>query len=352
MNPTPRPASLFRDAPLLAVTIVMIAIMGLGLVGGGAWLAMLGGSAYYLVAGIMLLLTAWLLIRRRAEALWIYAALLLGTMAWAIWEAGFDFWSLAPRGDILAPLGVWLLLPFIARRLAPNLRAARWALGFVLIVAAGVLGLSLARDRHDLAGTIAESKMTGAIASADGVPPIAGENWTAYGGSSFGTRYSSLSQITTANAGDLKLAWEFRTGDHKGADDPDEITNQATPLKIGDLLYICSPHQIVFALDAKTGQLRWKFDPQVQHNKAFQHMTCRGVSYHATKEGSVTAYGTPAPGDCPERIFVPTNDGRMFALDARSGTPCVSFGDKGQIDLKEEARSRRSVSTKAPRRPW
>lgn len=179
MNPAPRPANVFRDAPLLAVTIVMIAIMGLGLVGGGAWLAMLGGSVYYLVAGIMLLLTAWLLVRRRAEALWIYAALLLGTMAWAIWEAGFDFWSLAPRGDILVPLGVWLLLPFIARRLAPNLRAARWALGFVLVVGAGVLGVSLARDRHDLAGAIAESETTGAIGSADQVTPTARENWTA-----------------------------------------------------------------------------------------------------------------------------------------------------------------------------
>ncbi|WP_312014224.1 PQQ-binding-like beta-propeller repeat protein [Bradyrhizobium sp. CIR48] len=92
---------------------------------------------------------------------------------------------------------------------------------------------------------------------------------------------------------------------------------------------------MVFELDAATGQLRWKFDPQVQHNKAFQHMTCRGVSYHATKPGAVTADGATAPGDCPERIFVPTNDGRIFALDAQSGSPCASFGDHGQIDLKE-----------------
>jgi hypothetical protein len=80
-----------RDAPLLAITIVLVAIMGLGLLAGGAWLAALGGSVYYLIAGIMLLLTSWLLARRRAEALWIYAALLAATMAWAIWEAGLDF---------------------------------------------------------------------------------------------------------------------------------------------------------------------------------------------------------------------------------------------------------------------
>lgn len=109
----------------------------------------------------MLLVTSWLLARRRAEALWVYAALLLGTVVWAVWEAGFDFWSLAPRGDVLAPLGVWLLLPFIARRLVPRSRAARWALGLVLIGAAIVLGVSLTHDRHDLAGILRESDVDG-----------------------------------------------------------------------------------------------------------------------------------------------------------------------------------------------
>jgi quinoprotein glucose dehydrogenase len=324
-----------RDTPLLAVTILVVAIMGLALAAGGAWLAVLGGSIYYLIAGLVLLLTAWLLAIGRAEALVVYAVLLLGTMAWAIWEVGLDFWSLAPRGDVLAPLGAWLLLPFITSHLAPRLRAARWALGLVLVGAAIVLGLSLSRDRHDLAGTLPESGTTGAVAASAPSVPEAGENWTAYGGSGFGTRYSSLNQITKDNVASLKLAWEFRTGDHKGADDPDEITNQATPLKVDDLLYTCSSHQIVFALDAASGQLRWKFDPQIQHNKAFQHMTCRGVSYHGTRPGAVMADGAAAPSDCAERIFLPTNDGRMFALDAKSGKPCESFGDHGQIDLKE-----------------
>ncbi|MGY4625630.1 membrane-bound PQQ-dependent dehydrogenase, glucose/quinate/shikimate family [Bradyrhizobium sp. USDA 4486] len=333
MTPTHRSPISFREIPLLAVTIAVVFIMGLALLAGGAWLAALGGSVYYLLAGAMLLLTGWLLARRRAEALWVYAALLAATMAWAIWEAGFDFWSLAPRGDVLAPFGLWLLLPFVASRLGPRLRAARWALGLVLVVAAVVLGISLTSDRRDLAGTIPGNDTTGAIASSS--PASAAENWTAYGGSGFGTRYSSLSEITRHNVKDLTLAWEFRTGDHKGPDDPDEITNQATPLKVGDLLYTCSPHQIVFALEAATGKLHWKFDPQVQHNKTFQHMTCRGVSYHATKPGAVTADGAPAPADCAQRIFIPTNDGRMFALDAQSGKPCESFGNHGQIDLKE-----------------
>lgn len=256
-------------------------------------------------------------------------------MVWAIWEVGLDFWTLTPRGDVLAPLGVWLMLPFIATHLGPRWRIARWALGVVLIAAAVVLAVSLTSDRHDLAGTLAEDQTTGAIAASEPAVSSAAENWTAYGRSGFGTRYSSLSEITADNVKNLKLAWEFRTGDHKGPGDPDEITNQATPLKVGDLLYTCSPHQIVFALEAASGKLRWKFDPQVRHNRASQHMTCRGVAYHSTRPGAVTADGTPAPAECAKRIFLPTNDGRMFALDAQSGKPCESFGNHGQIDLKE-----------------
>ncbi|MET4234501.1 quinoprotein glucose dehydrogenase [Bradyrhizobium sp. LA6.10] len=334
MTPTHRSTNWFRSAPWLAITVVVVAVMGLALAGGGAWLAVLGGSVYYLIAGAMLLLTSWLLAIRRAEALWVYAALLLGTMVWAIWEAGLDFWTLAPRGDVLVPLGISLMLPFVAAHLGPRWRIARRALGVVLIAAIAVLAVSLTSDRHALAGTLVASETTGAIA-AEPAATSAGENWTAYGGSAFGTRYSSLSEITADNVKNLKLAWEFRTDDHKGPDDPDEITNQATPLKVGDLLYTCSPHQIVFALEAATGKLRWKFDPQVQHNKAFQHMTCRGVAYHATQPGAATVDGTPAPAECAERIFLPTNDGWMFALDAQSGKPCESFGQHGQIELKE-----------------
>jgi quinoprotein glucose dehydrogenase len=325
-----------RRAPVLTSTATIIALMGLALAAGGLWLVLLGGSFYYLIAGSSLLVITWLLAARRAAALWVYAGLLLGTMAWAIWEVGLDFWSLAPRGDILAPLGVWLLFPFITSHLSSGVRAARFALGGVLLLALVVLGVSLTSDRHAITGMISQvNATTGDVPTQQPELVQAGADWTAYGGSGMGTRYSSLRQITRDNVKDLKLAWEFRTGDRKGPDDPDEITNEATPLKIGDLLYACSSHQMVFALEATTGTLRWKFDPKIQHNKSFQHMTCRGVSYHATSPGAVTADGAPAPADCPKRIFLPTNDGRLFSLDAISGKPCESFGDHGQIDLKE-----------------
>jgi quinoprotein glucose dehydrogenase len=320
----------FGERPLLWLTVLVLAVMAIYLALGGAWLAALGGSPFYLVAGVVLAVTAYLLARSRREALLLYACLLFGTLVWAVWEAGFDFWRLAPRGDILVPVGIWLLLPFITRRLQPAGMIGPLALGVALIASFAVLGVALSHDRDSLSGHLpparAESVMAGAGAAAD---------WTAYGGDGSGDRYSTLDQINPGNVKNLKLAWEFRTGDHKGPDDPGEFTDEATPLKVGGLLYTCSPHQIVFALVAATGELRWKFDPQVQRNPTFQHMTCRGVAFHQTQPNAQTAGGSPAPAECPKRIFLPTDDGRMFALDADSGKPCDGFGDHGQIDLKQ-----------------
>ena len=110
MTPTPTP----RPSPILMLTSLLLALVGLYFAVGGAWLAALGGSLYYVVTGVVLLATAALVWRRHPAALWLYALILLGTLAWALWEVGFDFWALAPRGDVIAPFGVWLLLPFVA----------------------------------------------------------------------------------------------------------------------------------------------------------------------------------------------------------------------------------------------
>lgn len=321
-----------RARPIVLVTAIVVAVVGLFYAGGGGWLISLGGSPYYLVAGLALLGVAFLLLRGHRAALWLYAALLLGTMIWAVWEVGFVFWALVPRGDILAPIGVWLLLPFVTRSLAPVGRGATLALGGTLAIALILVVVSLSSDASAIRGTLADRGAAGPPASPRSQ---AGAEWTAYGGTNHGDRYSALAQITPGNVGQLKLAWQFRTGDTQGKEDPAEFTNEATPLKLGHLVYTCSPHQIVFALDAASGQLRWKFDPQIQHNPTFQHLTCRGVAHHLTAAGATTIDGAPAPAECPSRLFLPTNDGRMFALNAEDGTPCAGFGDHGQIDLKQ-----------------
>ncbi len=90
---------------------------------------------------------------------------------------------------------------------------------------------------------------------------IAEGDWLAYGRSQMGQRYSPLGDITPANVASLEVAWQFETGDEPQPGDPKETTFEVTPLKIGDRLYLCSPHQNVIALDATTGAEIWRYDP-------------------------------------------------------------------------------------------
>ncbi len=81
---------------MLILAAIVFALIGLALGGGGAKLLMLGGSPYYLIAGIGFLLTAILLFMRKAAAIWLYTLVILGSLTWAVWEVGFDWWQLGP----------------------------------------------------------------------------------------------------------------------------------------------------------------------------------------------------------------------------------------------------------------
>jgi quinoprotein glucose dehydrogenase len=315
--------------PVVLITAVICALIGLSLAVGGAWLAVLGGSWFYFGAGVGLLVTGGLLFARHRAALWVYAAVLIGTLVWAVYEVGFDWWPLAARGDVVFPLGVWLLTPWIVNGLRGSdtfsYRRVTASLWLGVLAGAITLIIGLSSNYHDIEGTIADSN-AGENRSPDGQPD---GDWQAYGRTQFGQRHSPLKEITPSNAKNLKVAWTFRTGDQQGPNDSPETTFEVTPIKVRDTLYLCSQHQRLFALDAKTGTLRWSFDPKLVSNSTFQHLTCRGVSYHET------AAGTPTPPDCPRRIFLPVNDGRMIAVDAETGKPCDSFANHGTLDLQE-----------------
>src|ERR1700723_3997015 len=109
--------SLLRNKPVLKITRLVYALIGLVLAGGGVWLVALGGSAFYLAVGLGILASGILLAAGRWLALWVYAAVLIGTLIWAVSEVGFDWWPLAARGDVIFPLGLWLLTPWITRNL-------------------------------------------------------------------------------------------------------------------------------------------------------------------------------------------------------------------------------------------
>jgi quinoprotein glucose dehydrogenase len=82
---------------------------------------------------------------------------------------------------------------------------------------------------------------------------------------------------------------------------------------------------------------KWKFDPQLKFNPTFQHITCRGVSYHETTPAAeVQPQRTAQPLLlCARRIILPVNDGRLFALDADSGKHVApAFGNNGELNLQ------------------
>ena len=310
----------FRPPLIVMMTGIVYALIGLALACGGAWLAALGGSIYYMVAGLGVLITGGLLVGGRLSALWVYAAVLIGTLIWAVAEVGFDWWPLAARGDVIYPLGIWLLTPWVTRNLhretTPATKVATMPLWGAVVVGAVVLAVGLFSDYHEINGTVAAGDPQGGPPDSGGQPV---EDWHDYGRTQFGQRYSPLNQITPANAKELKVAWTFRTGDLPGENDPGETTFEVTPIKVRDTVYLCSSHQRLFAVDAKAGTLRWSYDPKVQDNPTFQHLTCRGVSYHETAAGDTNADGSPAPTDCPRTIFLPVNDGRMIAVNADTG---------------------------------
>jgi quinoprotein glucose dehydrogenase len=317
MNGVPARRRLPATAPLL--TGLALLALGLALAAGGAKLLSLGGSAYYLVAGLALVGSGVLLLVGRIEGGWLYAGFLLGTVAWAIGEVGFDGWMLMPR--LAAPSVFGLLAAFAVRRL-PGWRPARpgmvLAMGLVLAVGAGA-ALSamlppLPADplyRTGLEPSAPPARMAG---------PAQGGDWPHYGNDQGGSRFSTLDQITPANVAGLKPAWTFRTGPDRTGTMP---MLEVTPLKVGDMLYVCTAYNDVIALDAETGAQRWRFRSGAD-TSASPYGNCRGVAY----------YKAPgATGACAERILTGTIDARLVAIDARTGRPCAGFGKGGTVSL-------------------
>lgn len=161
--------------------------------------------------------------------------------------------------------------------------------------------------------------------------------WPHVTGGTGGGRYGDLTDITPENVGELKLAWEHRSGDfHEGGNfmhgiDPDggpiQSGLQVTPIMFDDTLYYCTPYNRIFAIDPETGAEKWVFDPNVNQDN-FPFPRCRGVSSYVS---STIAEGQ----SCHLQVIAPVVDGRIFALDAKTGEPCANFGKDGAIDLKE-----------------
>ncbi len=309
---------------------ILAALMGIALTVGGIDLLRLEGSIYYLLAGLVLLLNAFLGFRRHTLTRPLFAVFLVVTMIWSLWESGYDWWALAPRLGLFMLLAIPLLFSKVADKGGRKVLFPVWTVLGVMILG------SLLADPHDLSGKLdmqvdSESPKLGNSPEA---------SWYAYGRTNMGQRYSPLDQITPQNVGQLEEAWQYRTGDMKGPDDIGETTYEATPLKVGDTLYLCTPHNWLVALDADHGTERWGYDAKVPPESQRQHQTCRGVSYLPAASGEIpsaekldVAADTLAPVQCDAQLFLPTSDARLIALDPATGARCANFANNGELDL-------------------
>ena len=123
-----------RSRLLPSLLGLLILLSGLALLAGGIKLASLGGSLYYLLAGIGLALSGLLLLLGKRAALGLYALVLFASTVWALWEVGLDWWQLvpAPCGSSSAccsgyPGSAARCWPTVRRRWAPRRWAWRWS---------------------------------------------------------------------------------------------------------------------------------------------------------------------------------------------------------------------------------
>src|SRR3984957_16339628 len=132
-------------------------------------------------------------------------------------------------------------------------------------------------------------------------------DWPVYGGSPENNHFSSLTQVNRKNVKRLRVAWTFDTEESGGL--------QTSPIMVEGVLYGLTPSQKVFALNAATGKLLWKFDSGIRGTQPD-----RGLAYWSDANGS--------------RILVGVMN-FVYALDAATGKAITNFGENGRIDLRE-----------------
>jgi quinoprotein glucose dehydrogenase len=169
------------------------------------------------------------------------------------------------------------------------------------------------------------------ISSVAAAAPDSG--WPAYGGDEGGTRYSPLTEITPANVGELRVAWTFRSGElGQGVKDWNRSAFEVTPILYDGTLYLTTSSTDVVAVNAVDGTLRWRHDSQSRKDLHYSDGVSRGVSLWVDE-------ASPPGAVCHARIYAPTLDARLLALDAATGKACADFGEHGAVNLLNDVRS-------------
>lgn len=303
------------------------------LIGGGKLIS-LGGSWYFFIAGLLTTASAIFVFRKKAFGVWLFALVFVGTIVWAWFDAGWDFWALFSR--LMFPAGVFaallFTLPAIRRYQAQSSLVAPAYTGATVIVIGMLIAFYQMFQPHP---TVAASGQELPL-----IPVNADKqqvNWQHYGNDTGGSRFAALDQINRNNIKNLKEVWRFQTGDlttgsGNGAED------QTTPLQVGDKVFVCTPHNNIIALDTDSGKQIWKAEV---NSKADAWERCRGVAYfdatqplvQPTLAGATPVTTVAANTACPRRVYTNTPDGRLIAVNADTGERCKDFGIDGTVDL-------------------
>lgn len=323
----------------LYVLALALLLAGAFLAIGGAILIGRGGSWYFLIAGIGLVITAVLVARARSAGVWLALLVYGGTIVWSLVDVGLDYWGLISRLVALTFItaAVVLSLPLLRKAEGrPTAMATGLVLGGVL-VASGLLGFASMFSVHP------EVEADTPVAQHVPVAPDQEQgNWAHYGNDPGSSRFVALDQITTDNVTQLEQVWSFQTGDipqstGAGAED------QLTPMQIGDKLFICTPSNNVIALDVDSGEQLWRRDFNATVGGVWER--CRGLAYFDMNEpvvqptqadaSPVVPVSLPA-GGCERRVLMNTIDARLVAINADNGEMCGEFGNEGIVDLKAD----------------
>jgi quinate dehydrogenase (quinone) len=330
----PQPSPSVRRWPIWIAALGVL-VFGLLYLLGGGYLATLGGSWYFLLAGLGMTVAAIALFKSRLLGAWLFAAVMVLSVIWALADAGLNFWPQISRLFALGVLSLVVALAYPTLRRANGLKGGKAGYGVGALLAVAVVA--------GAAGMFVPHASVAPSGDGPGMTKVAPANaqkdWAHYGNDEGGSRFAALDQINRDNVANLVPAWTYHTGDvaisnGNGAED------QTTPLQIGDKVFVCTPHNNIIALDADTGKELWKNEINAQ---AAVWQRCRGLAYFdASSAVSPASEGnTPvktvsvAPGaNCQRRLLTNTIDARLIAVDADTGEFCQGFGNNGQVDLK------------------
>ncbi|MBO9127449.1 MULTISPECIES: glucose/quinate/shikimate family membrane-bound PQQ-dependent dehydrogenase [unclassified Rhizobium] len=337
MDKSPNPPALLGRLWLVLLGAI-ITLAGLFFAVGGGKLVSLGGSWYFLLAGVGLVIAGLLIIRRKPVGALLFGLVFVLSVIWAIWDAGFEFWPLISRLLAIAVGSIVVALSFpLLRRSAGRTPAYGASFGLALILAIGTgaafYGMFIPHP------PVVASGAGPARTPVD--PAREQKNWEAYGNTSGGSRFAALDQINVDNVNDLKVAWEYHTGDTPISPGANGAEDQETPLQVGDRVFVCTPHNNVISIDADTGKEIWKTEINA---KSSVWMRCRGLAYFdatraleqpsAPNSTPVTAVNVAPGALCERRILMNTITAELIALDADTGAFCPDFGTNGRVDLK------------------